>query len=634
MARNDVTHAQEDFERCLGLRPGKKFPFATDSWLVRTYGMHFLEAYFPHRELGICLYLSGQVDTSLEYLKKSLDQAPSGRAKYYLNQARSRLLRGTQVPSPEINFHHTSRQPWTRNRVRRIMGSASAKGFVGEILINGKGQFIELAEKQVAFDEEIVLSSGLNLVSVRVRDLAGNETAKEMRWMADWGPPQFVVQGLEKISTGWKVEGSCVDDIGVQRISAGDDVLFFASEYERQVDVNIRVVLENNEAKRLIAIDMAGNALHFMVSGLELAALFSAQSAPLYASAQSSSISDVGERLAFTPQNLQEQSEDRMNPFLHVSGNRTEQVVFEEDFFLDGRAEDQGGLASIRINGEDFLPNQKRGAIQSYFSRRVHLDTGTNRFEIVARDLTGNRMTRDLIVVRKIPEYLNMKYRLSVALPPFSENKQETLERRIRSQLESELLSNPPRFRVLERDQAGWNAILREVTVSGSGMADPRATRILRRMIPAEYLLLGAVQSVGLGTTIFIKIVDPATSEIVHTTDVYTESTTTDLVRQLSGLAIKIESYFPLVGGKVLNVRGKSAILDVGQEAGVHQNVRFVVTAGNGLKTKRFKNEVHAWHGHFIQLGVDEVERDRCRTQILPSKAKRIIQEGDYVHAR
>ena len=52
---------------------------------VRTYGMHFIE-YFPHRELGICLYNLGENAEALKELKLSNEQAPSARADEYIRQ--------------------------------------------------------------------------------------------------------------------------------------------------------------------------------------------------------------------------------------------------------------------------------------------------------------------------------------------------------------------------------------------------------------------------------------------------------------------------------------------------------------------------------------------------------------------
>ena len=85
--------AREDFERCLGIRPGAVFENATDRWRVRTYGMHMMEGYFPNRELGISLYHLRAYDKAVRQLEASLSQEPSGRAKFYMNRSRKQLLR-------------------------------------------------------------------------------------------------------------------------------------------------------------------------------------------------------------------------------------------------------------------------------------------------------------------------------------------------------------------------------------------------------------------------------------------------------------------------------------------------------------------------------------------------------------
>ena len=55
----------------------------TDNENVRTYGMHFIE-YFPHRELGICLYNLGETTEAGKELKISMSQEPSDRAREYM----------------------------------------------------------------------------------------------------------------------------------------------------------------------------------------------------------------------------------------------------------------------------------------------------------------------------------------------------------------------------------------------------------------------------------------------------------------------------------------------------------------------------------------------------------------------
>ena len=52
---------------------------------VRTYGMHFIE-YYPHRELGICLYQLGDKNGAQQELQISMKMEPSERAKLHLSQ--------------------------------------------------------------------------------------------------------------------------------------------------------------------------------------------------------------------------------------------------------------------------------------------------------------------------------------------------------------------------------------------------------------------------------------------------------------------------------------------------------------------------------------------------------------------
>jgi hypothetical protein len=57
---------------------------------IRTYGMHFIE-FFPHRELGICLYHMGETTEAQKQLAISLKQEPSQRAKDHLKQIRGKI---------------------------------------------------------------------------------------------------------------------------------------------------------------------------------------------------------------------------------------------------------------------------------------------------------------------------------------------------------------------------------------------------------------------------------------------------------------------------------------------------------------------------------------------------------------
>jgi TolB-like protein len=99
MQRQDFHSAVSFFQQAIQGNP-------TDNPKVRTYGMHFME-YYPHRELGICLYNLGENDEALRELQISSTQAPSIRANDYIKQIsgnvpppKSPVNQGTVITQP------------------------------------------------------------------------------------------------------------------------------------------------------------------------------------------------------------------------------------------------------------------------------------------------------------------------------------------------------------------------------------------------------------------------------------------------------------------------------------------------------------------------------------------------------
>src|SRR5262245_51135896 len=68
--QQNYTEARADFETALGLRAGARYGYDHEDWRVRTYGVHFLNGYFPNRELGVCLYHLKDTTGAIDYLEK------------------------------------------------------------------------------------------------------------------------------------------------------------------------------------------------------------------------------------------------------------------------------------------------------------------------------------------------------------------------------------------------------------------------------------------------------------------------------------------------------------------------------------------------------------------------------------
>jgi hypothetical protein len=158
-------------------------------------------------------------------------------------------------------------------------------------------------------------------------------------------------------------------------------------------------------------------------------------------------------QVRFAALNAAPAAADRLRPALSLRGCQPVTRVFVEDFFVDGSAADGGGLASVTVNGENLLAEADAGTVRTYFSRRLPLDLGTNQFEIVATDRSGNRTSQGLTVIRIRPEYLEERYRLSVGVPPLAPAEAGLVGVRAKRSMEAELAREPVRFRLLERNE-------------------------------------------------------------------------------------------------------------------------------------------------------------------------------------
>jgi len=87
MEKGDYQAASELFRQAIKDNPD-------DDENVRTYGMHSIE-YFPHRELGICLFHLGDTAGAQRELQITMEMEPSVRARQYLGQI------GAGVPPAE-----------------------------------------------------------------------------------------------------------------------------------------------------------------------------------------------------------------------------------------------------------------------------------------------------------------------------------------------------------------------------------------------------------------------------------------------------------------------------------------------------------------------------------------------------
>ena len=632
LAQGNEQAAQEDFERCLGLRDGANYAMAKDLWRIRTYGMHFLEGYFPHRELGIAHFRLGNAEEAMPLLETSLHQTPSGRAKTYLNRARKSALSTMTVPPPVAKIGAGSRDVWTRERFRNVSGVAQADGFVKDIHVNQQQLFIELAEKDYAFDEQIALSSGTNWVHVTVTDLLGQQTQTNLLWIADWSPPHLDVHRIQKQGPVWILEGVCYDDYRLEAITVdGKSISGNAKKGGDSTDIQLRIPVDSEA--RFEATDAAQNRLTCTLKFEDF------QATPFLQQPQQYVMVLNDHEVLDAPPSTKKKAlsshadKDRLPPQLRLAC-QARVTVFDHEFFLDGEAEDRGGLASIRINGEEVLSSTEgRPPIRKYFSRRLSLGFETNDFEVVATDLIGNEIVKHIQVCRKKPDYTRDEYRLTVGLPPLYILDNHALAGTVRHHIEKEILRDPIRFALVERDE-GWDYILRELRLNQSDLAQRRAALRVREMLPAELLFVGTVTTEDQGITIRIKVLECEQGRLLASDDIYTENVSEEIAYQAAGLVMKIEQRFPILEGRITKKSGKRATLDLGEQHGAWPGATFLVLeqqpsgSVGGYKTIRSVEDVP------IELRLSRATRAEGIAHIHPSSAQNIVQEGDHVYSR
>ncbi len=630
LGQGDVEGALADFERALGVRPGARFGSDEDRWRARTYGMHFVEGYFPNRELGVCLFRQERIDEAVKYLEVSMKQAPSGRAKHFLNEARRRLLDREAVAPPTVELAPGRAVRWTRERMRRIEGTARGAARIHALTVNGRREFIELATESLAFDTNVRLAEGTNAVEIVATDLLGRQARRIVTWIADWRPPALVLRPMVEEGGEKVLRGVCYDDFGLAGVSIDGVGVYRADSGERCCRREVEIPLPPGGMAVVKVEDLAGNSAQIPVSAAELAALDVSERVVDVAALQVRGALADG---AVLPVAAAATAADRMRPSLRMSASRALIEVFREEFFLDGEASDGGGLASVTINGEEQLREPGAQARRAYFARRVELDEGTNQFEIAASDLAGNVKKKTLTVVRRRPEHLDSVHRLTVGIPPLRAVAEDGMGDIVKRTLEGELLREPVRFHLLERDE-GWEYILREQQLSLSDLADRKAALKIGKMLPAELLLMGALMPHEKGVTVRMEVIETASARPLVAEDVYCEDLFRDMEYQLSGLMMKIERHFPLVSGKIVDCAPGNVAINVGYEQGVRAGTRFVVVKPGKADAPLASGAVCRTGDDVVELNVVTVSRRTGQARVLPKHGAGAVKSGDMIYAR
>ena len=525
-----------------------------DQRMARTYGMHFID-YFPHREMGIILYESGDLDTAQRELELSLQSSPTAKARFYLDQIRKKRISRSliEVPPPKIILAQSSEEIWTRDDPVIINGTAESENFIAQVTVNGERFFQESSQRRVSFSKELNLRQGQHAIKLLASDLAGKTASRTLMVTVDRQGPIIILDHVTRVthkgSAAIFLQGNLFDEGGVWQL----EINGHAVSINRGKEATFNLTVESDGPFiDLAASDRLGNQTTARIDS-RLAA--NTNRPPILLAGLESDIST-----SFVAR--QETSGDQTPPVISLKDWTDRQTVFMPKIYLEGFVSDDGEVTAITINQQRVVKRRGKHIIFSWF---FDLQVGENNIRVEARDNAGNIATRDIIVERKIPEALQLKARHKVTLLPFDSKGEVTdVGMLFQDQLINAFVQQN-RFRVVERNLL--DLILQEQKLSQSQLVDRGTALKIGQLVAAQSIVAGSIVISRNGVEIISRIIDTETSEIMATEDAYDEVKDLHSLGSLAeGIAIKYHQDFPLVNGLVIDKKGDLILINLGLE--------------------------------------------------------------------
>ena len=634
-----------------------------DQRMARTYGMHFID-YFPHRELGIVYYQMGKLEEARSELEISLGQFPSAKARFYLDRVRKALIEkeGSKITPPNLSLVFKEHEVWTREDPVTISGMAEDDHYISQISFNNRPLLIEGSRKSVSFEESLQLTQGRHVIEVVAENLLGKVTRRQIVIHVDREGPMITLEELkfnqEDQGKGYTIQGSIFDEAGVSQLSINGRSIAIQEGMEVFFTENMTIL---RGALVLEAYDRLGNRTSanipmrtgFLEQGPKHGKRSSLGS-PGYPPVRIAS-ADVNENWIPAFAGMTEKgrwrryesagagmigrgtwdreeadrrpysrhvmvgrlfgSKDNRPPVIRLRGWTDTQTVFLEKVYIEGDVRDESKIESLTVNQTQILRRKGEGI---FFSHLADLNAGENHVVIEAVDEAGNRTTKKITVIRKIPKALQLAERLSLTVLPFEQK--EVLSGASLSFQDNliDSLVNRNRFSVVERDKL--DIVLREQKLSRTALIDKDTALKIGKLIAAESIITGSIIETREGIEIVGRMIDTETSEILATEDVFDEAKDIPALMSLAeGMALKFHRDFPLLDGLIIQQKGKDIFTDLGQNK-IKVRRKLIVYREEPIK--------HPVTGKI--LGADNMILGRARvTQVMSEMSKAEIMDGE-----
>ena len=541
------SEAEADFKEAVQQRE-------KDQRMARTYGMHFVD-YFPHRELGIVYYETGNMVRAKDELESSLKSFPSAKAYFYLDRVRKALIEQSKVQifPPTLTLGFKTRNIWTRADPVVISGTASDENYIAGVTIKGMPVFLESAQKKLLFKKPLHLAQGTHVIKVAARNLPGKTTAQEITIHVDREGPVLSLNRLEidNASSGRKVivSGWIHDAAGVSALSVNGRRHLITKGINVPFKVETIILGDRLELASLDTLKNKTTAsipLDFKASRLSPVLLASADPFPK----------------GLLAANIFGGPRDSRPPVIAIKDWADQQTVFLDKYYIEGRVSDENNIQTLTVNK---VPIRVQKGCYVFFSHMQPLVEGKNILTIEATDQFGNTTQKIITIFRKIPAAQSLKLRLSLSTCPFEQkgavsgNSIAFLDNLVDS------FVNQKRFKVVERNKLAL--VLQEQKLSQTALFDRDTAVKLGGLIGAQSIVTGSIIETRNGLEVVSRLIDTETSDILSTQDVYSEAKDLLALHLLArGMAVKFTRDFPLTAGQVLSINGNSIATDMGMD--------------------------------------------------------------------
>lgn len=544
--------AESDFRTALAGR-------GRDQLWPRTYGLHFIPEYFPHRELGIALFHQGQVEESIPELERSLSDRFSARAAYYLDEARKKHLESQDVDKhpPEVTVSSPDATVPIGDMQILVSGVAHDDTYVAAVTINGHAFDVRVSAPEVAFSYSVPMEPGDNAIEITATDLLGKSTTTRVNLQIDIDGP--VVSFDSPLVFPGQIAGIAYDPSGIAAVWVGGREAAVSPGQDGQTSFSIE--LPQGEVKPPVlyeAEDGLGNKTRGRLP-VDLVVLSGVPQGPVFAKSEAEvSLLRGGVRaLNFQGRTIAlAAAASNAQPLSVELGNiRDGQEYFMDEIVVALDIACTDGIASVELNDEpvNVMPNRPRQRV----SRRLRLEPGANEIAVAVCDTSGRSADDRRTVMRGANDIEQAKGKLGIAFLSNVAHIQNTATNAETEGILDLLAATETvsrRFTVVDRSLLAEVLQEQELVLA---LASRKGKLELGKVVPAEVMFVPRIRRdpetieivlEGIGTETGVRVAQRV--DVAGPLD--------DIERLVDDLGVRLSQEFPRVTGHVISVEEKA----------------------------------------------------------------------------